>query len=117
MQKTNDILNSLLKIEGINGTVVVSRDGFVIDSASSVGMDVEAIGAVISTGFGASETMGNELKMGKMGQVTAEFEHGVLVSAVIGQEAIPAIVTGSNANLGNVRYQARKYIRELEADF
>ncbi|MEW6368160.1 MAG: roadblock/LC7 domain-containing protein [Acidobacteriota bacterium] len=114
MPSTREVLNSLVKVEGIASAVVVGRDGFVIDAAGGAGMDVEAVGAVISTGFGSSETMGQELKIGKMGQVMAEFDNGVLVSAALGQDAILAIVTSASANLGNVRYQVKKHIKDLE---
>jgi len=112
---TSEILNNLIRVEGVTAAVVIGRDGFVIDAAGGGGMDVEAIGAIISTGFGSSETMGKELNIGRTGQVMAEFEDGILVSAAIGQDAILAVVTTSNTNLGNVRYQVKKYIRELES--
>lgn len=108
-----DTLSTLVKVDGVATAVVVGRDGFVINSAGA-NNDAEAIGAVISTGFGSSESMGKELAVGRIGQLMAEFERGVLVSAPIGDEAILAVVTAPGANLGHVRYQIRKLLPEFE---
>jgi len=114
MANTHEVLGSLGKVEGIRSAVLVGRDGFVIDAVGGTGMDAEAVGAVISTGFGSSETMGQELKVGRLGQVMAEFDDGVLVSAAVGNDAILAVVTSANANLGGVRYQIKKHLKDLE---
>jgi len=109
-------LSDLLKVEGINTAVVVGRDGFVIDGLTNgASMDVEAIGAVISTGVGTAEVMGRELKVGSMSQGMMEYKDGIIVMSFLGREAILACVADSNANLGNVRYQIKKLSPEIQA--
>jgi predicted regulator of Ras-like GTPase activity (Roadblock/LC7/MglB family) len=58
--------------------------------------------------------MGQELDIGKATQIMAEFERSMVMAAAIGSDAVLAIVTGANANLGNIRYQVKRYSRELE---
>jgi uncharacterized protein len=109
-------LEDLIKVEGISTAVVVGRDGFVIDGATNgAGMDIEAVGAVISTGVGTAEIMGKELKVGTMSQGMVEYSDGIIVMNFLGKEAILACVAGTNANLGNVRYQIRKREPEIQA--
>ena len=58
------LLEEFLKIEGVSTAVVIGRDGFVIESAVSGKVDIEALGAMASTGLGTSEAMGITLGKG-----------------------------------------------------
>jgi uncharacterized protein len=111
----HEILSDLIKVDGVTSAVVVGRDGFVIEGVSrSTTLDTEAVGAVISTGIGSSEVMGNELGVGEMTQGLLEFKDGLIVMGLIGREAIVALVADIGANLGNVRYQLKKRVPDLE---
>ena len=102
-------LNDMVKVEGIDAAVVVGRDGFVIEGiASDAKLDVEAVGAVISTGLGSSEVMGRELGVGTLTQSMLEFDNGVLVMGTLGTDALLCLVCGLGSNLGNVRLQLKK---------
>lgn len=114
MANTKEILNNLLKVEGIIKAVLVGRDGFVIEAAGDNEIDAEAVGALVTTAFSSYEVMGKELGIGGATQIMAEFERSVIMAAAIGPDAVLAVVTGANANLGNIRYQVKRYSRELE---
>ncbi len=115
MSQVKDLLSDLAKVEGITTSVVVSRDGFVIEGASTNGsMDTEAIGAVISSGIGSSEVMGRELNVGEMSQMMTEYKNGIIVVSFLGEDALLATVADLNANLGNVRYQVKKRAPAIE---
>jgi uncharacterized protein len=116
MAGLKQLLSDLTKVEGVSTAVVVGRDGFVIDGASNgPGMDMEAVGAVVSTGIGTAEMMGRELSVGAMTQGLLEFNNGIIVMGLLGKDAVLAVVADLNANLGNVRYQVKKRAAELQA--
>lgn len=116
MASLKELLHDLTKVEGIATAVVVGRDGFVIEGATSESsFDIEAVGAVISAGIGASERMGKELNVGTMTQGMVEYGDGVLVMGFLGRDAILAVVADLRANLGNIRYQIKKRTPDLEA--
>jgi uncharacterized protein len=109
-------LSEFVKVEGISAAVVVGRDGFVIEGISNEGkLDVETVGAVISTGLGSSEAMGRELGVGALVQSMIEFNNGVLVMGTLGKDALLCLVCATGANLGNARLQMKKRSPELEA--
>ena len=56
------ILEEFLQGEGVTAAVVVGRDGFVIESAVSGNLDIDAIGAMVSTGLGSAEAMGERAR-------------------------------------------------------
>ena len=115
MAQLKELLTELVDVQGINSAVVVGRDGFVIDGvARGAHLDTDAIGAVISTGTGSSEVMGRELEVGEMTQCMFEYSQGLIVMALLGYDAILAVVADLNANLGNVRFQIKKRSKLIE---
>lgn len=115
MADLREVLTALSRAKGINTAVVTSRDGFVIDGATRGGsLDADAVGAVISTGIGSSEVMGNELGVGGMAQSMIEYDKGIIMITFIGSEAILAVVADLKCNLGNVRYQVKKHLPNIE---
>lgn len=105
-----DELESLTKVDGIASALVVSRDGFVIEGSNADhGLEMDAVGAIISAGIGFSQTMGDELKVGEVSQVMLEFKTGTIVVNFLDDSAILATVAAPNANLGNLRYQVKKH--------
>ena len=77
------ILGEFLKVEGVSAAVVVGRDGFVIESAISGKIDIDALGAMASTGMGTSEAMGNELGKGNLDQMLVELEPLAVFESVV----------------------------------
>ena len=115
MSQLTDYLNELVNVEGINSSVVVGRDGFVIEGVTAgTSLDADAVGAVISTGIGSSEVMGRELEVGAMTRGRVEYDDGLIVMALLGEDAIVAVVADLNANLGNVRFQLKKRLKSIE---
>lgn len=114
MSELKEMLTELTRVEGVSEAVVVGRDGFLIDGAGNGSVDSEAIGIVISSGIGSSEVMGRELGIGGMSQGMLEFDQGVIMTSLLGTEAILAVVADLSANLGNVRYQVKKRSPEVQ---
>ena len=89
--------------------MVLGRDGFAIEGMTNgTQMNIQAVGAVISTGIGSAEVMGKNLEVGAMTQGMVEYKDGIIVMSFLAKDAILAVVAGLNANLGNVRYQVKK---------
>lgn len=116
MRDLRSILNEFGTVPGIKASLVVGRDGFVIESViSAVGIDSDGIAAVISSGIGSSEVVGRELKIGVLEQAMYEYKSGILITSLLGLDAILAIVADGGSNLGNIRYQVKKRMEDLVA--
>jgi predicted regulator of Ras-like GTPase activity (Roadblock/LC7/MglB family) len=113
MATTRDILSELAKIPNIDAICLVARDGFLLDSVARTGIDKEMIGAIASSGFGASESMGRQLDKGTMLISMIEFEKGPVLLAPIGEDAFLVIVADKEANLGMIRLKLKKHSSEL----
>jgi len=102
------ILGEFLKTEGVSAAVVVGRDGFVIESAASGKMDIDALGAMASTGLGTSEAMGKELGKGELRQMLVELDQGPILISPLSPDELIAIVATNEANIGRIRYELKK---------
>ena len=115
MASTRQILNNLMQADGIVKAVLVGSDGFVIESTGESQIDEEAVGALVTMAFSNHDNMGKELNIGRAKQIMIEFERSVVMAVAIGEDAILAVVTGANANLGSMRFQVKRFSREIEA--
>jgi hypothetical protein len=110
---SKSILNELVELPGVIAATVIGRDGFIIEcSASNTEVDLDALGAVVSTGFGAAEVMGTEIQLGYLTQTIMEYDLGKILTASCGDNIL-AVVTEPNAIIGNIRHQIKKNIAEL----
>ncbi|MFX0133300.1 MAG: roadblock/LC7 domain-containing protein [Candidatus Hodarchaeota archaeon] len=108
------ILNTIIDLQGVIAVSLIGRDGFVIESASHSEIDLDALGAVASTGFGSSEVMASELNLGTINQTIVECDEGKILMADCG-DAILAVVTNEEAIIGSIRHNIRKVVNELTA--
>ena len=113
-KSTQKILNSIADLKGVSAASLIGRDGFVIESASQSEIDLDALGAVASTGFGSSEVMASELNLGTINQTMVECDTGKILMADCG-DAILAVVTNEEAIIGSIRHNIRKVVGELTA--
>ena len=113
MADVKTILKTLTATPGISQALVVGRDGFVIEAVGD--MSADELGAVISTAIGAVEAMGRDCSQGGLFEIMAEFKHGTMIAAPVGEDAILGIVAATHANLGAIRYAVKKNLRDLEA--
>jgi len=113
MATTREILSELAKLESIEAVCLVARDGFLLDSIARKGIDREMIGAIASSGFGASDSMGRQLEKGTVQISMIEFEKGPVMLAPIGADAFLVIVADKDANLGMIRLKLKKHSHDL----
>ncbi|WOF17170.1 dynein regulation protein LC7 [Methanoplanus sp. FWC-SCC4] len=103
------ILSEFLQLDGVTAVVIAGRDGFVIESASVSGdVDIEALGAMASTGLGTSEAMSRELGKVEMQQVIVELEEGPILISPLSEDELIAIVADRSVNVGRIRYELKK---------
>lgn len=108
MTDIQQILTEFTKIEGVYATCLVGRDGFLLDSIASPGIDPELIGAIASSGFGSAESMGNQLGQANLNMTMLEYEDGPVILSPVGAEAFLVIIANQKTNLGWIRLTLKK---------
>jgi predicted regulator of Ras-like GTPase activity (Roadblock/LC7/MglB family) len=102
------ILDGLLQVEGVIGALVVSRDGFVIESVIHDPIDTDSVGAIVASSLAASEAMGGALNLGSLGSILVEYDVGPVAVTPVGTDAALAVIGNQGANLGRLRIEMRK---------
>jgi predicted regulator of Ras-like GTPase activity (Roadblock/LC7/MglB family) len=113
MSSLKDVLSEFTNIPGVNTACLVGRDGFLLDSIAISGIDTEMIGAIASSGFGASESMGKQLGKGVMSMSMIEYGNGPVMLSPVGDDAFLVIVADKDANLGMIRLKIKKHASHI----
>jgi hypothetical protein len=113
MADLKDVLTEFTNIPGVNTACLVGRDGFLLDSIAISGIDTEMIGAIASSGFGASEAMGAQLGKGTLSMSMIEYDDGPVMLSPIGADAFLVVVAEKDANLGMIRLKIKKHTAEI----
>jgi predicted regulator of Ras-like GTPase activity (Roadblock/LC7/MglB family) len=96
-----EILNSLLKIKGIIGALVVDDIGALIDANMELPMERESTGAIISSIYDKICFSASDLELGAVGKVLFELPGGNIV--VLGSKSLRFIIlTNRNVLLGEL---------------
>lgn len=101
------VLKDLGRIDGVNGSLVVGKDGLIIEKEVPSDIDSELVGAMSSAVFGTAERSSEEMKHEKLQQVMIEGNRGKTLMIDSG-EAILAVITDININLGLIRLEMKR---------
>jgi len=94
-----EILQSLKKIKGILGAVIVEKYGVITESALPGWLDEDAVAAMITLILRATERQAKELNQGEFQNAIIENARGKMVMTVMGDKII-AVMTTSDMKLG-----------------
>lgn len=113
-------LGRFLSIPGVRLAVLVGRDGLMIEGLSREGRegkeDMEAIGAIMTTGMNTAETLAHEISRGNVIGVLNEYEHGLVSVDPMGDFALMVTLFDTAASIGRIRHTVKtSRIEILEA--
>ena len=98
----DEILEELLTTPGVQGTVIVDRDGLLISSAGAV-ESPDALGAEFAEVFKSLE---NDSR-GTLSLISLEATSGNIFMSNINDVTFLVVQTGEQVNLGRIRYDIR----------
>lgn len=109
-------LGRFLAIPGVRLAVLVGRDGLLIEGVNRDGKeDLEAIGAIMTTGLNTAEALGAEISRGNVIGVVMEYEHGLVSVDPLGDFALIVTLFDTAASIGRVRHQVKTSRDEILA--
>jgi hypothetical protein len=121
VQVLEDILRRLHKsIDGLQGTVVVSTEGFVVAAYSGEGrartsnpIDSPQIAAMAAAIIALGERVLGRLARGELDRILLDGTEGGIIVVSAGPEAALAAMVNKDAKLGLVMYELRRSSREV----
>ncbi len=107
-------------IDGLNGTVVVSTEGFVVAAYSGEGrartsnpIDSPQIAAMAAAIIALGERVLGRLARGELDRILLDGTEGGIIVVSAGPEAALATMVNKDAKLGRVMYELRRSAREV----
>lgn len=114
MVDLKQMLNRFLAIPGVRQAILVGRDGLLIESQTREGKeDLEAVGAISTSGFSAAESLGKEIGRGSLVGVIMEYEHGLVSVEALGDFALIVTLLENASNIGRVRHLVKTSRNEI----
>jgi predicted regulator of Ras-like GTPase activity (Roadblock/LC7/MglB family) len=107
-------LSRFLSIPGVRQAILVGRDGLMIEGLTRDGKeDMEAVGAITTTGLSTAESLGQEIARGSVVGVIMEYEHGLVSVDPLGDFALLVTLFDNASNLGRVRHLVKTSRNEI----
>ena len=121
VQVLEDILRRLHeRVGGLNGTVVVSIEGFVVAAYAGAGrsrtsnpVDSPQIAAMAAAIIALGERVLGRLARGEIDRILLDGTEGGIIVVPAGPEAALATMVNKDAKLGLVMYELRRSSREV----
>ena len=113
MDPIENALAAFVEMSEVMGAMVVGRDGLVLSRTEGFGGDVDAIGAIASNALKMPESLAEQLDAGKVVQVAIQLEQGLAALEFLSDDYFLVIVAGADANLGMIRYAAKRHKAKL----
>jgi uncharacterized protein len=107
-------LGRFLSIPGVRQAILVGRDGLMIEGMTRDGKgDMEAVGAIMTTGMGAAEALGQEIARGSVVGVLMEYENGLVSVDPLGEFALMVTLSDNASNIARVRHLIKTSRNEI----
>jgi predicted regulator of Ras-like GTPase activity (Roadblock/LC7/MglB family) len=102
------ILEEPLNIEGVTTVALIARDGFVIEFAQKLPLDMEALGALGSCSMKFFHKFGDWVHRGPVKHIELEYYDGAIVITRLSQDEFLAIITDTKSALGQITFMLPK---------
>jgi uncharacterized protein len=109
------IVEDLIRIEGVIGSLLVDKDGLVVSSTLLEDEDAEMLGAMSAAMFGAIVKAGERIGVGQLRNTIIEASEGS-IQLVEAENLILVVITEKGVNLGMIRMEMRKAATRIRAE-
>ncbi len=107
-------LSRFMSIPGVRLAVLVGRDGLMIEGLTRDGKeDMEAVGAIMTTGLNTAEALGQEISRGSVVGALVEYEHGLVSVDPLGDFALIVTLFDNASSIGRVRHMVKTTRNEI----
>ncbi|KPL86781.1 MULTISPECIES: roadblock/LC7 domain-containing protein [Herpetosiphon] len=106
------IVEDLIRVEGVIGSLLVGRDGLVIASTLIEDEDAEVLGAMSAAVFGEIDKATKRIGIGTLVDAIIDAKDGSIL-LLEARDVILAVVTQRMVNLGLVKIEMRRAAKNI----
>ena len=115
MPSIRDLVGAIRQREGVDAAVVLGRDGLLIDSQVTPGLDAEDLAARIPSIIGPADELGDAIRRGELVTAVLEYRDGLAVVTVLNADAVLVVLVKPDANVGRLLFELRRNREHIAA--
>ena len=112
-EEIQQVLKRLESVPGLEGSALISADGFMLASSLPPEMSEDRIAAMGAAMVSVAERVNRELSRGKFEMTIISGEDGYTLATDIGLEAILVVLASKNSKLGLIFYEVKRAAEDL----
>src|SRR5712691_13319317 len=109
MATIREVVEALSRRPGVDGVVVVGRDGLPIDSHARNGVEPDDVAALLPGIIGGLAQLGQAARRGEFATGVLEFGAGLAVVSVLNADALLVVLVRPSTNVGALLYDLRRH--------
>ena len=110
----DDVLETLNQTPGVQGSLIVGKDGLLITSLGEAAPDPDFLGAETAELLQSAESgMRDKFERGDLGMMSLEAQNGHMFLKSINDVTYLMVLTGTDVSLGMVRFGIEKATNAL----
>ncbi|RKZ21952.1 hypothetical protein DRQ18_03565 [bacterium] len=107
-----EVLERINSISGVKGSMVVGKDGIIIESSALSSVDSDLLAAMVAK---VGKEMEERINARKNFMVTVNGEGGIILFGVE-EDFILAVIARKDANIGGLRLEIKKGIEKIKEE-
>ena len=109
MPNIRDIVHALGGREGVDGVILLGRDGLTIDSFISGHLDTDSVSALVPSVVNSCSRVGAESGHGQLVTCVVEYTGGLVIIAQLTPDTLLSVLVKPDVNVGSLLYDLRRY--------
>ena len=115
MPSIRELVAAISQREGVEATIVLGRDGLVIDSAAPATLDAERLAAHIPSILAGGDDLGTSAARGPLTMAVVEHAGGISVVCALSPEAVLLVLARPDAHIAGLLYELRRNREQMAA--
>lgn len=115
MPAIGDLIKVLTAREGVEATVLVGRDGLLIDGRSAGDLDPERLAALTPNVMAAADGLAEAAARGSSISLVIEYERGTAIVMSLGSDALLLVLVRNDADVSGLLYELRRHRANIAA--
>lgn len=109
MPTIRELVGALGQRDGVEGVILLGRDGLVIDGRTSATLDAELLAAHVPALVAAAEELAHHAQRGPLVTSVLEYERGFALVSALSSEAVLLVLVHPSANVGSILFDLRRH--------
>jgi predicted regulator of Ras-like GTPase activity (Roadblock/LC7/MglB family) len=115
MASIRDVVKALASRKGVDGVIVLGRDGLPIDASMADGMDADSLAALVPPVTAACSRLGSAAGRGDFSLGAIEYGSGKVVLVNLSPDALLAVFVGAGHNIGSLLFDLNRHRERIAA--